>query len=74
MACPAGVLPVRVTAATRGSAITSPMRAEPRRSVRKTPFGAPAASNNSSMANAHPVTFDECLSTVVLPAIRVGAA
>ena len=71
---PAGVLPVRVTAATAGAAIRSPARAEPTSSVRKASAGKPAACRTSSIARAQPETFEACLRRPTLPAMSAGAA
>jgi hypothetical protein len=44
------------------------------RIVRNRPFGKPASRNVCSMARAHCGTFEACLRTAALPAIRAGAA
>ena len=73
-ACPAGVLPVSVTAATSGAAITSATRPEETRSARKRPGGVPASAKIRSMASAQPETLPACFSTPALPAMSAGAA
>ena len=71
---PAASLPVRVTAATRGSAISrGTMRLGTSRVVND-PLGSPACRKTSSMASAQPGTFEACLSSPTLPAISAGAA
>jgi len=49
-------------------------REEPTRRVLKTSFGRPASWRILSMARAHPQTFEACLSSPALPAMRAGAA
>ena len=44
------------------------------RSVRKTLLGNLACARISSIASAHPGTFEACFSTPALPAISAGAA
>ncbi len=75
-ASPARSLPVRVTAATRGSpmirGVASARSASAITRVVNRCAGPPAAAtasvNSVSMASAQPVTFGECLSTAALPA------
>ena len=64
--------PVRVTPAMRWSAMRRSTAAEPMSSVWKTPSGTPASRNTSSMASADCGTFDECLSSITLPAESAG--
>jgi hypothetical protein len=71
---PAFSLPVSVAAATRGSARICATRFEPTSSVWKTPAGAPARVNSSSIASAHAGTLDACFSSPTLPATSAGAA
>ena len=71
---PAVLLPVRVTAATRGSSITERTCSVSIRSVWKTPSGNPARRKMSSIASAHWGTLDACFSSPTLPAISAGAA
>ena len=71
---PAASLPVSVTAWMRGSAMSCSACVAGIMSVRNTPAGKPAARKISSIANAHCGTFEECLSTIVLPAMSAGAA
>ena len=77
-AAPARLLPVRVTAATRSSAMIRSLTAGTSGSattrVVSRPCGNPARSMNCWMASALPVTFGECLSRTALPAARVGMA
>ena len=73
-ALPAGVLPVSVTARTSGCSMTPFTCLLPMSSVRKTPFGKPAVEKISSIARAHPGTFDACFRTPALPAMSAGAA
>ena len=61
-ALPAPVLPVSVTAATRGSSMTRFTWSVSISSVWKQPSGKPARRKMSSMASAHCGTFDACLS------------
>ncbi len=71
---PARVLPVNVTAATRGSSITAPTRLSSRRNTWNSPSGTPAVRSTSWIASAQPVTFGACLSRAAFPATRAGAA
>ncbi len=71
---PAPSLPVRVTAATRSSAMIAATASDPTSSVWNTPTGAPARANRSASASAHCGTFDACLSRPTLPAASAGAA
>jgi hypothetical protein len=63
-----------VTARTSGCSISACTLPLPISSVVNTPSGSPASMKISSIASAQPGTFDECLSTATLPAIRAGAA
>ena len=68
-------LPVSVTAATRGSAMSRRHRVGRRPAASGTaPAGSPRRATRSSMASAQPGTFEACLSTPPLPAISAGAA
>jgi hypothetical protein len=71
---PTSVEPVRVTAATRGSAMIPATWSTSMRRVRHSPSGAPALRTASSTARAHCGTLFACLSRVPLPAARAGAA
>ena len=75
---PARSLPVRVTAATRGSSTTrretSGTSSAATTSERNSPAGAPASAKSSSMASAQPVTSGLCLSSAALPAARAAQA
>jgi hypothetical protein len=71
---PAPVLPVSVTAATRGSSITRFTWSVSISSVWKQPSAKPARRKMSSMASAHWGTFDACLSRPTFPAMSAGAA
>ena len=73
-AWPAGVLPVRVAAMTRGSRRTRSTRSEPMSRVWNTPSGNPARLKRSSMNSAVWGTLEACLSSPTLPAMRAGAA
>lgn len=75
---PARLLPVRVTAATRGSAtrrstVSGTSGSGMTRAV-TSPAGKPAPTKASASASAEPVTLGECLSRTPLPAARVGMA
>jgi hypothetical protein len=78
IAAPARSLPVRVTAAIRGSATiraeTSGTRPASMTSDRNSPAGAPASVNSASIASAQPVTSGLCLSRAALPAARAAHA
>ncbi len=71
---PAPSLPVRVTAAMRGSSISRATRSDPTSSAWKAPSGNPAPRKISSIASAQSGTFEACLRSPTLPAIRAGAA
>ncbi len=71
---PAGSLPVRVAALIRSSCSRSSTAAEPISRVWKQPSVKPARWNRSSRYRAVCGTFDACLSSPTLPAIRAGAA
>ena len=71
---PAGRLPVSVAAWTRRSRSTVSTWSEPIRRVWNTPSGNPAWSKRSWRYRAVWGTFDACLSSPTLPAIRAGAA
>ncbi len=71
---PAGPDPVSVAAATRGSRRIASTRADPTSRVWKVPSGNPARANRSGMNSAVCGTFEACLSSPTLPAIRAGAA
>jgi hypothetical protein len=77
-AAPARSLPVRVTAATRGSAInlsvTAGVLASETRRVANSPGGKPASRKSRSIATAQPDTLGECFSSAPFPAISAGAA
>ena len=72
--CPAGPDPVSVAATTRSSRRIGSTRAEPTSSVWKVPAGKPALAKRSCMNSAVCGTFDACLSSPTLPAIKAGAA
>ena len=72
--CPAGSDPVSVAATTRSSRTIASIRAEPTSRVWKVPPGKPARLNSSCMNSAVCGTFEACLSSPTLPAIRAGAA
>ena len=71
---PAPSLPVRVTAATRGSSTSRPTRSAPTSSAWKTPSGKPAIRKTSSIAWAHRGTLEACWRRATFPAITAGAA
>ena len=71
---PALVLPVSVTAATRGSSMTRFTWSVSISSVWKQPSGNPARRKMSSIASAHWGTLEACLSRPTLPAMSAGAA
>ena len=71
---PAAVLPVSVTAATRGSSITPFTCSVSIKRVWKTPSAKPARRKISSIASAHRGTLLECLSSPTFPATSAGAA
>ena len=71
---PAGSLPVRVTAFTKGWRINSSTSPDLMCRLVNSPFGKPLLSKISSMAAAQPGTFEACLSRPPLPAINAGAA
>src|SRR6266498_5018684 len=64
----------RVTALTRGLAITFSTCSGSISSVWKTPSANPARQKISSMASAHCGTLDACFSSPTLPAMSAGAA
>ncbi len=70
---PAPTLPVRVTAATRGSAMMAGTWSVPMSRVWSTPSGAPARRNRSSSSSAVRGTLGACLSRPTLPAMTAGA-
>ena len=72
--CPAGPDPVSVAAVTRRSRRIASTRAEPTSRVWNVPWGKPARVNKSCMNRAVCGTFEACLSSPTLPAIRAGAA
>ncbi len=72
--CPAGPDPVSVAATTRPSRRIGSTRAEPTSRVWNGPAGKPARANRSCMNSAVCGTFEACLSSPTLPAIRAGAA
>ena len=71
---PAPTLPVRVTAFTRRSAMIAGTWSVPMSRVWKTPAGAPARRNRSSISRAVRQTLGACLRRPTLPAISAGAA
>ncbi|GAA1947629.1 hypothetical protein GCM10009798_03430 [Nocardioides panacihumi] len=79
---PARSLPVRVTAATRGSSTTRRETAGTSSAattrLRNSPTGAPASAaasaTSASIASAQPVTSGLCLSSAALPAARAAQA
>src|SRR6478752_6706029 len=75
---PARSLPVRVTAAIRGSSTTrrdtSGTSSAATTSERNSPAGAPASANSSSIASAQPVTSGLCLSSAAFPAASAADA
>jgi hypothetical protein len=68
---PAAVEPVRVTAATRGSAMTRSIWSGPSRTLGAS---TPTSANRASRASPHPGVHGACLSRKLLPATRAGAA
>ena len=70
---PAPTLPVRVTAATRRSAMTAGTWSVPMSRVWNTPSGAPARRKRSSSSRAVRGTLGACLSRPTLPTITAGA-
>ena len=70
---PAPTLPVRVTAATRGSSMIGGTWSTPMRRVCNTPSGAPARRKKSSSARAVRGTLGACFKRPTLPAITAGA-
>ena len=73
-ATPAPSLPVKVTAATRPSAISPATASGPTSRASKQPSGNSARRKISSIASAHCGTFEACFSRPTLPAISAGAA
>ena len=71
---PAPSDPVRVTARTRSSSITSATCCDEMSSVWNAPGGYPARRNTSSISSAVWGTFDACFNRPTLPAMRPGAA
>ena len=71
---PAASLPVRVTAATRSSAMRPATASEPTSRVVKQPSGKPARRNTSSSSRAVWGTLEACFKRPTLPAMRAGAA
>ena len=71
---PAAPDPVSVAAVTRESRRIASIPAEPTSRVWKVPAGNPARAKRSCMNNAVCGTFEACLSSPTLPAIRAGAA
>ena len=71
---PAASEPVRVTAAIRGSAITSATREPGTKRFTKQPSGKPARRKRPSRRRAASGTFEACLRSPTLPAMRAGAA
>ena len=71
---PAGSLPVRVTAAMRGSWISAATSLDGTNRLEKAPSGRPARRNRSSRASAVCGTLDACFSRPTLPTMRAGAA
>jgi len=71
---PAGVLPVSVTAAIRGSSMIACTAEASMSSAWKQPSGKPARRKISSIASAHCGTLEACLSRPTLPAMSAGAA
>ena len=73
MRAPTSDEPVSVTAAIRGSSISRSVSEPATSSVRSSPSGKPASRMTSSAARADCGTFEACLRTIPLPAIRLGA-
>lgn len=74
-AAPARLLPVSATPRTRSSVTTTAaMRSFAAKMLLYAPGGAPASRKSCSTASAHCGTPEACLTTTVLPAIRLGAA
>ncbi len=71
---PALSLPVRVTAATRGSSMIAATSLLSTKRLLKAPSGRPARRNRSSMRSAVCGTLEACLSSPTLPTMRAGAA
>ena len=71
---PARSLPVRVTAAIRGSSISAATSLDSTNKLVNTPSGRPARRNRSSMARAVCGTLEACLRRPTLPTMRAGAA
>ena len=71
---PARSLPVRVTAAMRGSAMRPGTAAEPTSTVANSPGGNPASRKTSSICSAQRGTLEACLRMPALPAMSAGAA
>ena len=71
---PAFSLPVRVTAAIRGSSMSAAMSLLSMKRLVKAPAGRPARRKMSSRRSAVCGTFDACLSRPTLPTISAGAA
>ena len=71
---PAGTLPVRVTAAIAGPRSARARLGPGSAGCGTGPPESPLRGTSSSSASAQPGTFEACLSTAALPAIRPGAA
>ena len=71
---PAGVLPVKVTAAIDGSLMTSATSCPGMTKFRKIFSKNPESIKHFSMAAAHPWTFDACFKMAPFPAVKVGMA
>ena len=71
---PARSLPVRVTAAIRGSSMILATSLVSTKRLVNTPSGTPARRKRSSSSRAVCGTFDACLSSPTLPTMRAGAA
>ena len=71
---PAGSLPVRVAASTRGSRRMRSTALDETSSVWKQPSGKPPRAMTSERYSADCGTLDACLSRPTLPAISAGAA
>jgi hypothetical protein len=68
------VLPVKVTARIRGSAISGSTSLPATKTARRKSSRPKASATIFPMAPAQPGTFEACLSRIVFPAISAGAA
>src|SRR5690606_6673169 len=70
---PAPVLPVKVTAFTKGWAITFSICSPEISNILQQSVGKPASLTISEIANAQPLTLDACFNKPQFPAIKAGA-